>query len=395
MSDYDMNFAKKLLSDEDFDTIFGAEEDDRLMSALKEEADEFIKDDPDTGGVEDGLGDLGKGTGLGSDLGTDHETKGADGAKDDTSDEDILAKQAGETFSKGDQLNTGDNAQGQIKDGSQVSGDLHVAGDNADPVDKTFEQAFEEAYQALMEEVNEEIKEFGVEPDGGAEMPPVQADVAAPAPAEVAPDTVSVPVEPDGPEVNPNATVNYTDMLLDDEDDDEDGIFDDCGAACNKPSGQPQSPMVREEGDVAREERDPGKVEDGKGSENLGDDLGPNHDNNGVSKPADDTSDEDIISAVGGETLKKDQLNSGDNAQGQIKDGSQVSGDLHVAGDDDKSSDDSFKEATEDLEKDDQVEDDMIDAANSASDDGDASEDVVNSLIKDEDGDDEDILDLL
>lgn len=390
MSDYDMNFAKKLLSDEDFDTIFGAEEDDRLMSALKEEADEFIKDDPDTDGVEDGLGDLGKGTGLGSDLGTDHETKGAAGAKDDTSDEDVLAKQAGETFSKGDQLNTGDNAQGQIKDGSQVSGDLHVAGDNADPVDKTFEQAFEEAYQALMEEVNEEL---GEDPDGGAEMPPVQADVAAPAPAEVAPDTD--PVEPEEPEDNPNATVNYTDMLLDDEDDEEDAIFDDCGSACNKPAGQPQAPMVQEEGDVAREERDPGKVEDGKGSENLGDDLGPNHDGNGVSKPADDTSDEDIIAAVGGETLKKDQLNSGDNAQGQVKDGSQVSGDLRVAGDDDKSSDDSFKEAAEDLEKDEQVEDDMIDAANSASDDGEASDDVVNSLIKDEDGDEEDILDLL
>ena len=144
MSDYDMTFAKKLLSDEDFDTIFGAEEDDRLMSALKEEADEFIKDDPDTDGIEDGLGDLGKGTGLGSDLGTDHETKGADGAKNDTSDEDVLAKQAGETFSKGDQLNTGDNAQGQVKDGSQVSGDLRVAGDDDKSSDDSFKESAEE-----------------------------------------------------------------------------------------------------------------------------------------------------------------------------------------------------------------------------------------------------------
>ena len=62
MSDYDMTFAKKILSDEDFDTIFGAEEDDRLMKALKE-SDDFVKDDPDTDGVEDGYGALGKGSG--------------------------------------------------------------------------------------------------------------------------------------------------------------------------------------------------------------------------------------------------------------------------------------------------------------------------------------------
>lgn len=388
MSDYDMTFAKKLLSEEDFDTIFGAEEDDRLMSALKEEADEFIKDDPETDGIEDGLGDLGKGTGLGSDLGTDHASTGAEAPKDDTSDEEVLAKVAGDTLDKGDQLNVGDNAQGgKIEDGDQVEGDLHVAGDNADAADKTFEQAFQEAYAALMEDVEAEL---GLEPDaGGVEVPPVEEAPALPAVEE---PPVAAPVADE----IPNATGNYTDAL--DLDDDEDAaVFDDCGAACNKPAGNPMPP-VQEEAEVAKEERDPSKVEDGKGAENLGDELGPDHDNNGVSKPADDSSDEDIIGALAGETLNnKDQLSAGDNAQGKIEDGDQVSGDLRVAGDDDKASDDSFKEAAEEeLSKEDPdgAEDDVIDAAQAVSDEGEASDDVVNSLIADEDGD-EDLIDLL
>ena len=395
MSDYDMTFAKKLLSDEDFDTIFGAEEDDRLMSALKEEADEFIKDDPDTDGVEDGLGDLGKGTGLGSDLGPDHDSKGSEAPKDDASDEDVLAKAAGETLNKGDQLNAGDNAQaGKVEDGDQVEGDLHTAGDNADAADKTFEQAFQEAYDALMEEVEEEL---GIEPDGGAnEMPPVQAAEEPVAP-EVGAGEPEVPdVEP-APAVNPNATGNYTDDVLDMEDDEDDYVFDDCGSACNKPAGAPQPP-IQEEGEVAKEERDPSKVEDGKGSENLGDDLGPDHDSKGGEAPKDDSSDEDVIAKAAGEELKKDQLSAGDNAQGKVEDGDQAEGDLRVAGDDDKASDDSFKEAAEDeakLEGPEQVEDDMIDAAQDASEDGDASDEVVNSLIKNEDGEGDDILDLL
>ena len=381
MSDYDMTFAKKLLSDQDFDTIFGAEEDDRLMRALKEDGD-FIKDDPDTKSVEDGYGDLGKGTGLGSDLGTDHETKGAAGAKDDTSDEDIISAASGETFSKGKQLNTGDNAQGGIKDGSQSTGDFHVAGDNADAVDKTFEQAFQEAYNALMEDVNEEL---GYDPAGGAEYVP---------PAE----------EPPVPAAygNPNATGNFTDDILDaeDDDDEDEAYYNDCGASCNKPSCAPKqpgfyTPPVQEEGDVSHEERDPGRIEDGNKSENLGDEIGPKHDGNGVSKPADDTSDQDIIDIVAGETLGKgDQLNTGDNAQGGIKDGSQATGDLRVAGDDDKAADNSFSEGVDSLD-DEEVEDNMI-ADVKDSNDGEASDEVVNKLIADEEGDsDDDIMDLI
>ena len=373
MSDYDMTFAKKLLSDQDFDTIFGAEEDDRLMKALKEDGD-FIKDDPDTKGVEDGYGDLGKGSGLGSDLGTDHETKGADGAKDDTSDEDIIATISGETFGKGGQLNTGDNAQGGVKDGYQSTGDFHVAGDNADVVDKTFEQSFEEAYQALMEEVGEEYGEDMAYDNPYGDVPPQYSDG------------------------------NYTDALDDDEDyEDEEYPMDDCGAACNKPSGVPQQPssfygrppVQQEEGDVSHEERDSCGVEDCKGSENLGDELGPKHDNNGVSKPADDTSDQDIIDIVAGETLGKGgQLNTGDNAQGGVKDGNQASDNLRVAGDDDNAADKSFSEGVDSLD-DEQVEDNMIDDVKNSN-DGEASDDVVNKLIADEEGtSDDDIIDYI
>jgi hypothetical protein len=388
MSDYDMTFAKKILSDEDFDTIFGAEEDDRLMKALKE-SDDFVKDDPDTDGVEDGYGDLGKGSGLGSDIGPDHDGNGVSKAQDDTSDNDIMVKAAGNTLDKGDQLNVGDNAQGgKIDDGDQSTGDFHVAGDNADAADKTFEQAFEEAYAALMEEIGPDLgpDDLGVEPDGGVEQPPVEA-----------------PVQPD---VYPNATGNYTDLLDSDPEMDtypdntvDNSVIDDCGASCNKPAGCPQPP-IKEEGDVAREERDSCGVEDCKGSENLGDELGPDHDGNGVSKPSNDTSDEDILAALGGDTFSKgDQLNVNDRASGKVDDGDQVSGDLHVAGDDDSSASDSFKEAAEDEElgsgeETEEVEDDMIDAANSSSEEGDASDDVVNSLIADEDGD-EDLIDLL
>ena len=107
---------------------------------------------------------------------------------------------------------------------------------------------------------------------------------------------------------------------------------------------------------IATEERDPCKIED-KG-DNLGDDIGPGHDKNGVSKPCCDTSDMDIIDAVSGGTFADDcQYNSGDNAQGKVTDGHQPNGDFHVAGDDDKSSDDSFSEKGSLLDREDDYED--------------------------------------
>lgn len=357
MSDFNNNFAKKLLEDEDFDTIFGAEEDDDLMSCL--EADEFIKDERDTKNVEDCAGAIGKGSGLGSDLGTDHETKGAFSAKGDTSDEDIIAAVGGETFDKGGQLNAGDNAQGKVTDGSTVKDDFRVAGDNTNAVDKEFA----EAYKFIMEE----LQDMPIAPDEDGQP-------AAPAPYENPTDDI-----PEGDIVN---------ALLDsdDEDGDDDGFednFEDNNSAatatvtvqdsssCSHESADLVSQLL--EGDVneddVREERNTNGVED-KGSDNLGDDLGPNHDEN---KPSDDSSDEDILAAVSGETLDKgDQFNAGDNAQGKVTDGGTTKfctpDCARVNGDDSKSADDSFKEATasqlEDDEDDEDDADDIIDLVN-------------------------------
>lgn len=358
MGDFNNNFAKKLLEDEDFDTIFGAEEDDDLMSCL--EADEFIKDERDNKDIEDGIGAMGKGSGLGSDLGTDHETKGAFSAKNDTSDEDIISAVGGETFDKGGQLNAGDNAQGKITDGSTVKDDFRVAGDNTNAVDKEFA----EAYKFIMEE----LQDMPIAPDEDGQP-------AVPAPYENPTDDI-----PEGDIVN---------ALLDsdDEDDDDDDDFEDSYDANN--SGATATVTVQGstsynnesadlilqllEGDVdeddVREERNTNGVED-KGSDNLGDDLGPNHDEK---KPSDDSSDEDILAAVSGETLKRgDQFNAGDNAQSKITDGGSTKfctpDCARVNGDDSDSSDDSFKEATasqlEDDEDDEDDADDIIDLVN-------------------------------
>ena len=363
MSEYDMSFAKKLLSDEDFDTIFGAEMDNQLMSSVLKEEDEFILDDPDACGIEDDYGKIGAGTGLGSDLGEDHETKGAFAAKGDTSDQDIIASTSGETFSKGKELHSGDNAQGKVTDGHQPNGDFHVAGDDSDAIDKTFEQGFLDAYAALMEEVNAEL---------GLENPPV--------------DTPT-PVPDIRPSYGPEDGGNYTDELdndsydddvdyydssdfsdySSDEDEEDEEIIDDCGTGSCAPTGMAPSTesynyfdsldiLSEMDDQIATEERDPCKIED-KG-DNLGDDIGPGHDKNGVSKPCCDTSDMDIIDAVSGGTFADDcQYNSGDNAQGKVTDGHQPNGDFHVAGDDDKSSDDSFSEKGSLLDREDDYED--------------------------------------
>ena len=66
MSDYDMTFDKKIVDDASFDTIFGGEEDNHLLDlVLKEDSETFGKDVRDADAVEDGLGAIGKGEGLG------------------------------------------------------------------------------------------------------------------------------------------------------------------------------------------------------------------------------------------------------------------------------------------------------------------------------------------
>lgn len=350
MSDFNNVFAKKLLDEEEFDTIFGGEEDDDLMSCL-EAADEVINDKRDTDGVEDGSGAIGKGSDIGSDLGTDHENKKSFGVKDDTSDQDIIAAVGGETFDKGGQINTGDNARGKITDGSTVKDDFRVAGDDTNAVDKEFA----EAYKFIMEE----LQDMPIAPDEDGRP-------AAPAPYENPTDEI-----PEGDIVS--ALLDSEDED-DDDDDDFENNYDDntetiAAIDVQRTASNESADLISQllEGDVnedeVREERNANGVED-KGSDNLGDDLGPNHDEN---KPSDDTSDEDILAAVSGDTFDKGgQLNAGDNAQGKVTDGGTTKfctpDCARVNGDDADSSDDSFKEATaSQLEADEDTEDDADD----------------------------------
>lgn len=368
MSDYDMNFAKKLLDDEDFDTIFGAEEDNRLMKSILKEGEEDLEAEVhDYDGVEDYSGKF-----------------------DDTSDNDIIEKKD-TTLNKGDQLNIGQDSSANPKDGSQVSGDLRVDGDDFESSDSTFEAAFDEALKALMEEVDSEL---GDEDGEG----------------EVSYDSEYEDEESDS---------DLTDMLDDDEDDgsdaplgdEDDDVIDACGAGgCDK--------VKKEEANVV-ETRDTDNIED-KSSDNLGDTIGPNHDNNGVSKAVDDTSDVDVIHPEKGSGLSKNGMGIGDNAGGSIKDGSQAKGDFHVAGDNDKAaaffkefatkySNDISKRDMDALmgfvsvkeaevvvpeEPEEKIEDSIIDTADKIGSE-EASDDFVNNLAKDDDTDDENIVDFL
>ena len=296
MSDYATPFADKLLDDKSFDTIFGGLEDDDLMTAVMREAeDPFINDEVDTDGVEDGIGAIGKGTGLGSDLGPNHDTKGGMKPTDDSSDQEFIGK---EELPK------------HVIDASKADPTQKAAGDicdrciedESDKLKKT--NSFEDAYSNLLKELAEE--DYGEDISG------------SPAPAGDVPAAAEAPAEPE----------NMTDAL--DSDDEDDDLI---------------ASLVGEEAEVATETRDNNSVNDTK-EDNLGDDLGPDHDTTGGMKPSDDSSDEDIIAAVAGEHLKDGQLNIGDNAYGKIEDGDTVDpADARVAGDTTDAADDSFDEA--------------------------------------------------
>lgn len=292
MSDYATPFADKLLDDKTFDTVFGGEIDDQLMGAVMKECDNF-DDQVDTSGIEDGIGAIGKGNGLGSDLGPNHDTNCC-GMKptDDSSDQEIIGKkEIPDHVIDAYKADPTQKAAGNI--------DPKNIEDETDDLKKT--NSFEDAYSNLLKELAEEDYECDI--------------AGSPAPEG------SVPPTDDQP--------NYeydTDALEDEEDD-------------------PIADLVGEEADVA-ETRDNSAVND-KNEDNLGDDLGPNHDTNCCGmKPTDDSSDEDIIAAVAGEELKNGQLNVGDNACGKIEDGDTVDPkDVRVAGDDQEAADDSFTEA--------------------------------------------------
>lgn len=126
MSNYDMTFDKKILDEKIYDTIFGGEEDNHLLDlVLKEDAETFGKDVRDPDAVEDGLGAIGKGDGLGNDIGPDHD---AIKPTDDSSDQKILVNNDKDLKSN-DQLNVSDTTGQKVEDGDTVNtNDVHAAG---------------------------------------------------------------------------------------------------------------------------------------------------------------------------------------------------------------------------------------------------------------------------
>jgi hypothetical protein len=173
MSDYDMTFDKKIVDDKSFDTIFGGEEDDHLLDLiLKEDADAFNIDERDPEGVEDGLGKIGAGKGLGSDVGPDHDENKP---TDDTSDIDILVS-TDKDLKSNDQLNVSDTTGEKVHDGGMVNtNDVHASGTDEvvgndpaacerhldDAIEKVANKVdgFDEAYTHLLEDLGEELPE--------------------------------------------------------------------------------------------------------------------------------------------------------------------------------------------------------------------------------------------
>lgn len=414
MSDYDMTFDKKITADQTFDTIFGGEEDNHLLDlVMKEDANAFNIDERDPESIEDGLGKIGAGDGLGSDVGPDHD---ANKPSDDSSDQKILTTD--KELKANDQLNVSDTTGEKPEDGDTVdTDDVHAAGtdelvgndpipeedkigDNLEKIaDKT--DSFDEAMTKLLEEVGDdelpsEEPEVApatapAEPVPAPEVPvAAPADAPVPAPAEpVAPDAeVPAPVAPAS-----DAGVSDMDLL------DTDPVDSPEEGCCKEETEEPESADVEDLDEAVLEDEvndkvDFGGVEDKSGKigagEGLGNDLGPDHDTD--NKPKDDTSDEKVTPKDDIE-LKNDQLNTSDEAgASKVEDGDTVDPkDAANAGEDGKAADDSFKEASvedlEDLPEDE--EDEVIDAVE----DNDAkSEFSAAELNADED---DEILDML
>lgn len=416
MSNYDMTFDKKIADDKCFDTIFGAEEDSHLLDlVLKEDSETFGKDVRDPDAVEDGLGKIGGGEGLGNDLGPDHD---ANKPADDTSDQKVLTTD-GKELKANDQLNTSDKAGGtDLKDGTTVNvkdvrpSETELVGNDPIPDEKKIDDAtekfskidkFEEAMNNLLDEANGESpaedsskgenKEDEASASGsGCKSCKEDAPVEQPEEIPVAPAPVNAPPAVEEP---PVAAPAASDVPSDEDilnigtgaPAEPEFTVDDLDAADVEEAAEPVNT------DDVKDKVDPSKVEDGLGKmgagEGHGNDLGPGHDAN---KPSDDTSDQTVITKDDKE-LKQDQLNTADEAGAKAVDGGQVK-DTSNVGEDHKSADDSFKEASiedleeasvADLESSEADEDDVIDAVKGNKEGGVS----VADLTADEDEEDE------
>lgn len=407
MSDYDMTFDKKIVEDKSFDTIFGGEEDNHLLDlVLKEDADAFNIDERDPESIEDGLGKIGAGDGLGSDLGPDKDT--ANKPTDDSSDQKALTTD--KNLDKDDQLNISDTTGEKPEDGGMVDKkDMAAAGTDElvgnDPIpdeenltdalnkvaDKT--DSFDEAAARLLEEVGDD--ELPEEPAPEAPVAPTTEPVdpvAAPADVPVA-DTIdavpaadAVPVPAPEAPVAPDVATNVPvapasdagvpediDLLNTDPvaDAPADVPADECGTACKKESADVtdfDTESFEEADDLIQNDKvDFNGVEDQSGKpgddkESLGAEAGP--DNDTANAPKEDTSDAEVTPKDDQELKKDDQLNtSSDAGANKVEDGGMVK-DFANAGEDGKSASDSFKEASVDeLEAaPEEEEDEIIDA---------------------------------
>lgn len=419
MSDYDMTFDKKIVDDKSFDTIFGGEEDSHLLDLiLKEDADAFNVDEREADSIEDDLGPIGKGDGLGSDLGPGHdENKPAD----DSSDQEVLSDEKGNDLKADDQLNVSDTTGEKVEDGGMVdTDDVHASGTDElvgnDPaacerhLDDSLEKvansvdSFDEAAAHLLEEVDEVPAAVEPEPVVAPEPAPVAPAVEEPSnevPATPAEAPVPAPAEPVVPDaevpapVAPASDAGVDDMDLLDTDPVDDGPVDE---ACGKKEVEKETTVEDLDNEEVEEAADPVDTDDVKDKVDMGgienksgkiDEFeGPDHDTK-IDKPADDSSDEEVTPKDSIE-LKDDQLNVADDADGKVEDGGMVK-DFANAGEDGKNASDSFKEATiEDLENaPEEEEDELID---DVKENNEKSEYTAAELNADED---DEILDML
>ena len=400
MSDYDMTFDKKIVDDASFDTIFGGEEDDHLLDlVMKEDADTFNIDERDPEAIEDDLGPVGAGDGLGSDVGPDHDSENK--PTDDTADQEALAKDDNELKADG-QLNVSDTTGEKVEDGNTVDPeDVHAAGsdelvgndaapcpehitatagDIADSVD-----SFDEAAKNLLEDVDVAVEIPEEEVPATVEVTP-DAPVAAPVDPVV--PTPAEPVTPDAEVPAPvaPATDVGADLDLLDTDPVDDGPVDEkCGESKCEAADTVDPKEVNDDVDFGGVEDKTGKIGEGDG---LGNDVGPDHDT--ANAPKEDTSDEEVVAKDDNELAKDDQLNVSDTTGEKVEDAGMVK-DTQNEGEDQKSASDSFTEASvEDLEKmPEEEEDEMIDAVE----DNDAKSEFTPSELNADD--DDEILSML
>lgn len=140
---FDSVFANAADAEKDFDLMFGAEEDNRLLDAVEESSASELPDDTELHQTDDDATPKD----LADELGEDHDT---DNAPDvDSSDaEELIDMASGEA----DKTTIADDKTGvedQVKDGEPDVENLE------DESDKAINKKFDESYASLMEELQE------------------------------------------------------------------------------------------------------------------------------------------------------------------------------------------------------------------------------------------------